>query len=59
MGRQRGISLGKAITMAIEEFLEKEQEEIAKSIMERSEKGLYKLPKGWKFNRDEVYDRNK
>lgn len=53
-----GIPLGKAITMAIDMFLhEKEQEKIAKRIMERSRKGLYKLPKGWKFNRDEIYDR--
>ena len=36
---------------------DKEQKEIAKRMMERSRKGLYKLPKNWKFNRDEIYNR--
>ncbi|MBI4174262.1 MAG: hypothetical protein HY517_01345 [Candidatus Aenigmarchaeota archaeon] len=52
---REGIPLGKAITMAMEEFLE--QKEIAERIAERMEKGLYKLPENWKFNRDEIYDR--
>lgn len=53
-----GIPLGKAITMAIEMWLhEKEQEAIAQRMVERSRKGLYKLPKDWKFKRDEIYDR--
>lgn len=38
-------------------FDEKEQKEMARRMTERSRKGLYKLPKGWKFNRDEIYDR--
>ena len=53
-----GIPLGKAITMAIDMFLhEKEQERITERIRERMSKGLYKLPKDWKFNRDEACDR--
>ncbi len=41
-----GIPLGKAVTMAIDMWLhEKGQEKIAKRMMERSRKGLYKLPR--------------
>ena len=35
------------------------QKEITERQMKASERGLYKLPKGWKFNRNEAYDRNK
>lgn len=56
-GGKKG-DLGKAVTEAIEKWSEeKEQKEIATRLMEAAEKGLYKLPKNWKFNRDEIYDR--
>ena len=56
-GNKKG-DLGKAITEAIKKLAEeKKQKEIAERQMERSRKGLYSLPKGWKFNRDEIYDR--
>ena len=35
---------------------EKEQKEIAERQIKLMEKGLYSL-KGWKFNREEIYDR--
>ena len=50
-------ALGKAIGEAVQKWLEeKEQKEIAKRAIEIMNKGLYSL-KGWKFNRDELYDR--
>ncbi len=56
-GGKKG-DLGKAITEAMKKWAdEKKQKEIAERQMKRSEKGLYKLPKKWKFNRDEIYDR--
>ncbi|MBI4174264.1 MAG: hypothetical protein HY517_01355 [Candidatus Aenigmarchaeota archaeon] len=36
---------------------EKKQREIAERQKKMSEKGLYSLPKNWKFKRDEIYDR--
>ncbi len=57
VGNKKG-DLGKAITEAMDKWVEeKRQKEIAERQMERSKKGLYSLPKGWKFNRDEIYDR--
>jgi len=32
-------------------------EAISKRMIEKGRKGLYKLPKNWKFNRNELYDR--
>ncbi|MBI4162138.1 MAG: hypothetical protein HY513_00515 [Candidatus Aenigmarchaeota archaeon] len=56
-GNKKG-DLGKAVTEAMKKWAdEKEQKEIAERQMERGRKGLYKLPKNWKFNRDEIYDR--
>lgn len=56
-GGKKG-DLGKAITEAMKKWAEeKKQKEIAERQMRLSEKGLYKLPKNWKFNRDEIYDR--
>lgn len=50
-------ALGKAIEEAVQKWLEeKKQKEIAKRAIEMMNKGLYSL-KGWKFNRDELYDR--
>ena len=56
-GNKKG-DLGKAVTEAIEKLMaEKSQKEIADRQMERAKKGMYKLPKNWKFNRDELYDK--
>lgn len=56
-GGKKG-DLGKAVTEAMKKWAdEKKQKEIAERQMERSRKGLYKLPKNWKFNREEIYDR--
>ena len=56
LGEGKGV-LGKAIEEAIKKWVEeKKQREIAKRAMEMMNKGLYSL-KGWKFNRDEIYDR--
>ncbi|MBS3096271.1 hypothetical protein J4480_02420 [Candidatus Woesearchaeota archaeon] len=56
IGEGKG-ALGKAIEEAVKRWIEeKRQEEIAKRAMEMMNKGLYLL-KGWKFNRDELYDR--
>lgn len=56
LGEGKGV-LGKAVEQAIKEWVQKqEQKEIAKQAMEMMNKGLYSL-KGWKFNRDEIYDR--
>lgn len=49
--------LGNAVEEALEKWVyEKRQKEIAQRAMELMNKGLYSL-KGWKFNRDELYDR--
>lgn len=56
LGDSKG-ALGKAIEEAVKKWNEeKKQREIAKRAMEMMNKGLYSL-KGWKFNRDELYDR--
>ena len=56
LGEGKG-ALGKAIEEAVQKWLEeKKQKEIAKRAIEMMNKGLYSL-KGWKFNRDELYDR--
>ena len=57
MGGKKG-DLGKAVTQAMKNWAEeKEQKEIAERMKMRGEKGMYRLPKNWKFNRDELYDR--
>ena len=52
--------LGSAVEEALEKWVyEREQLDISSRqlIILKMKKGLYKLPKGWKFNRDEAYDR--
>ncbi|MDP3765336.1 MAG: hypothetical protein Q8R04_02385 [Nanoarchaeota archaeon] len=56
LGQGKGV-LGKAIEEAIEKWVHDEkQKRIAAEMKEMMDKGLYSL-KGWKFNRDEIYDR--
>ena len=56
LGEGKG-KLGKAIEEAMKKWVhEQKQMEIAERQMKLMEKGLYTL-KGWKFNRDEIYDR--
>ena len=56
IGQGKGV-LGKAVEEAMKKWVhDEEQREIAKRAMEMMNKGLYSL-KGWKFNRDEIYDR--
>lgn len=56
-GGKKG-DLGKAITEAMKKWAEeKKQREIVDRQKKMSEKGLYSLPKNWKFKRDEIYDR--
>ena len=56
LGQGKGV-LGKAVEDALQKWIhEKKQKEIAKRGMELTKNGLYSL-KGWKFNRDEIYDR--
>jgi macrodomain Ter protein organizer (MatP/YcbG family) len=56
-GRKKG-DLGKVISEAIKKMIEeKRQKEIAERQLKRMSEGMYTLPKGWKFNRDEIYDR--
>ena len=58
MGEGKG-KLGKAFEEAMKKWVhEQSQKEIAKSAMEMMNKGLYSL-KGYKFNRDEIYDRGR
>ncbi len=56
-GGKKG-DLGRAVTEAMKKWSDEKK---MKDIVERQkmfmEKGLYRLPKNWKFNRDEVYDR--
>ena len=57
-GKKKGV-LGEAIEEAITKWLEEEQQiKIAERQKELIRKGLYSL-KGWKFNRDELYDRTR
>lgn len=54
-GGKKG-DLGRAVTEAMKKWAQgKKQKEIAERQIKMSEKGLYKLPKNWKFNREEVY----
>ena len=56
MGEGKGV-IGKAIEEAIKKWVHEEgQKKIAERQIKLMEKGLYSL-KGWKFNRDELYDR--
>ena len=56
LGNGKGV-LGKAIEQAMKKWVhDEEQRKIAERASEMMNKGLYSL-KGWKFNRDEIYDR--
>lgn len=56
LGEGKGI-LGKAVEEALKKWMHDEQQrQIADELMRMMDKGLYSL-KGWKFNRDEIYDR--
>ena len=56
IGVGKGV-LGNAIEEAVKKWMHDEQQrEIAERQIKLMEKGLYSL-KGWKFNRDELYDR--
>ena len=56
LGQGKGI-LGKAVEEALQNWAHDEkQRQIAAELKEMMDKGLYSL-KGWKFNRDEIYDR--
>ena len=56
LGQGKGV-LGKAVEDAIKKWVHDErQRQIADEMMKMMDKGLYSL-KGWKFNRDEIYDR--
>lgn len=57
-GEGRKGALGKAVGEAVKKWAEeKKQKEIAERQMKRMERGMYKLPKNWKFDRDEIYAR--
>ena len=56
LGEGKGV-LGKAVEEAVNKWAnDDEQSEIARRQLKLMQKGLYSL-KGWKFNRDELYDR--
>ena len=56
LGEGKGV-LGKAVETAIKKWVDEEkQREIAERAKKLMQKGLYNL-KGWKFNRDEIYER--
>ena len=56
LGEGKGV-LGKAVETAIKKWVEEEkQKQIAAELKDMMDKGLYSL-KGWKFKRDEIYDR--
>lgn len=56
LGQGKGV-LGKAVEEALNKWVEEEeQRKIAERQKELMRKGLYSL-KGWKFNREEIYDR--
>lgn len=58
LGEKKGV-LGKAIEEAIKNWLEEEeQKKIAERQIALMKKGIGTL-KGWKFNREELYDRVK
>jgi len=50
--------LGNAVEEALKKWIDKQkQREIAESLKEKMRTGLYSVGKGWKFNREEIYDR--
>ena len=56
LGKGKGV-LGKAVEEAMQKWMhDEEQRKIAVELKKMMDKGLYSL-KGWKFNRDEIYDR--
>lgn len=56
LGEGKGV-LGKAVEDALQKWMHDEkQRQIAKEASEMMNKGLYSL-KGWKFDREEIYDR--
>lgn len=56
LGQGKGV-LGKAIQEALQKWVHDErQRQLADEMIKMMDKGLYSL-KGWKFNRDEIYDR--
>ena len=58
LGQGKGV-LGKAVEEALQRWVhDAKQRQIADEMMKMMDKGLYSL-KGWKFNRDEIYDRVK
>ena len=57
LGRGKGV-LGKAIEDAMQKWASNEdQDRIREEALALMKKGLYKLPKGYKFRREEAYDR--
>ena len=56
LGQSKGV-LGKAVEEAMKKWInDDEQSEITQRQLKLMQTGLYSL-KGWKFNRDELYDR--
>ncbi len=56
LGQSKGV-LGKAVEEAMQRWVHDErQRQISAELKNMMDKGLYSL-KGWKFNRDEIYDR--
>lgn len=56
LGQGKGV-LGRAVEDAIKKWVEEEKQiKIVERQMKLMEKGLYSL-KGWKFNREGIYDR--
>jgi len=50
--------LGNAVEEALKKWVhEQKQKEIAESLKEKMRTCLYSVGKGWKFNREEIYDR--
>lgn len=57
LGHGKGI-LGKAMEDAMQKWASNEdQDRIREEALALMKKGLYKLPKGYKFRREEAYDR--
>lgn len=56
LGQSKGV-LGKAVEEALQKWMhDEEQRKIAAELKKMMDKGLYSL-KGWKFNREEIYER--
>ncbi len=56
IGQGKGV-LGKAVEEAMKKWVhDEEQQKIAAELKKMMDKGMFSL-KGWKFNRDELYDR--